>query len=47
MLTQPQVQRYPNESGLRDIMIVEKGVVLMLLLQLLSDRGRPLVGYSQ
>ena len=39
MLTQPQVQRYSNESGLRDIMIAEKEVVLTLLLQLLSERG--------
>jgi predicted nucleotidyltransferase component of viral defense system len=39
MLTQPQVQRYANESGLRDIMIAEKEVVLTFLLQLLSDRG--------
>ncbi|MGA9790397.1 MAG: nucleotidyl transferase AbiEii/AbiGii toxin family protein [Terriglobales bacterium] len=39
MLTQPQVQRYSNESGLRDIMIAEKEVVLTFLLQLLSDRG--------
>jgi hypothetical protein len=47
MLTQPQVQGYSNESGLHDIMIEEKGVVLIFLLQLLSDLGRPLVGYSQ
>ncbi len=39
MLTQPQVQRYANESGLRDIMIAEKEVVLTFLLQLLSGRG--------
>lgn len=39
MLTQPQVQRYSTESGLRDIMIAEKEVVLTLLLQLLSERG--------
>ncbi|MGA9391845.1 MAG: nucleotidyl transferase AbiEii/AbiGii toxin family protein [Candidatus Sulfotelmatobacter sp.] len=39
MLTQAQVQRYSNESGLRDIMIAEKEVVLTLLLQLLSERG--------
>lgn len=39
MLTQPQVQRYAVESGLRDIMIAEKEVVLTFLLQLLSDRG--------
>jgi predicted nucleotidyltransferase component of viral defense system len=39
MLTQPQVQRYAVESGLRDIMIAEKDVVLTFLLQLLSERG--------
>jgi predicted nucleotidyltransferase component of viral defense system len=39
MLTRPQVQRYAAESGLRDIMIAEKEVVLIYLLQLLSARG--------
>jgi len=39
MLTRPQVQRYTTESGLRDIMIAEKEVVLTFLLQLLSERG--------
>ena len=39
MLTQSQVQRYAVESGLRDIMIAEKEVVLTFLLQLLSERG--------
>jgi predicted nucleotidyltransferase component of viral defense system len=39
MLTQAQVQRYSMESGLRDIMIAEKEVVLTFLLQLLSERG--------
>ena len=39
MLTQPQVQRYSNESGLRDIMIAEKEVILTFLLQLLPERG--------
>jgi predicted nucleotidyltransferase component of viral defense system len=39
MLTRPQVQRYAAESGLRDIMIAEKEVVLTFLLQLLSERG--------
>jgi predicted nucleotidyltransferase component of viral defense system len=39
MLTRAQVQRYANESGLRDIMIAEKEVVLTFLLQLLTDRG--------
>jgi predicted nucleotidyltransferase component of viral defense system len=33
------VQRYTTESGLRDIMIAEKEVVLTFLLQLLSARG--------
>ncbi len=37
MLT--QVQRYSMESGLRDIMIAEKEIVLTFLLQLLSQRG--------
>ena len=40
MLTQPQVQRYAIESGLRDIMIAEKEVVLTFLLQLLSCKAR-------
>lgn len=39
MLTQAQVQRYSMESGLRDIMIAEKEIVLTFLLQLLSQRG--------
>jgi len=39
VLTRPRVQRYATESGLRDIMIAEKEVVLTYLLQLLSDRG--------
>jgi predicted nucleotidyltransferase component of viral defense system len=39
MLTQTQVQRYSNDSGLRDIMIAEKEAVLTFLLQLLSERG--------
>jgi predicted nucleotidyltransferase component of viral defense system len=39
MLTRPEVQRYSAESGLRDIMIAEKEVVLTFLLQLLSERG--------
>src|SRR5208283_3792589 len=39
MLTQPQVQRYSVECGLRDLMIAEKEVVLTFLLQLLSERG--------
>jgi len=39
MLTQAQVQRYAVESGLRDIMIAEKEIVLTFLLQLFSERG--------
>jgi predicted nucleotidyltransferase component of viral defense system len=39
MLTQPQVQRYSTECGLRNIMIAEKEVALTFLLQLLSERG--------
>lgn len=39
MLTQPQVQRFAIESGLRDIMIAEREAVLTFLLQLLSERG--------
>ncbi len=39
MLPRPQVQRYAVESGLRNIMIAEKDVVLTYLLQLLSERG--------
>jgi predicted nucleotidyltransferase component of viral defense system len=39
MLSQPQVQRYSAESGLRDIMIAEKEIILTFLLQLLSERG--------
>ncbi|MGH9161548.1 MAG: nucleotidyl transferase AbiEii/AbiGii toxin family protein [Vicinamibacteraceae bacterium] len=39
MLTRPQVQRYAMESGLRDIMIAEKEIILTYLLQLLSERG--------
>jgi predicted nucleotidyltransferase component of viral defense system len=39
MLPQPQVQPYSNASGLRNMMIAEKEVVLTFLLQLLSERG--------
>jgi predicted nucleotidyltransferase component of viral defense system len=39
MLAQSQVQRYTIESGLCDIMIAEKEVVLTFLLQLLAERG--------
>ena len=37
MLTRPQVQRYTAESGLRNIMIAEKEVILTYLLQLLAE----------
>jgi predicted nucleotidyltransferase component of viral defense system len=39
MLTRPDVRRYSNQSGLRDMMIAEKKIVLTFLLQLLSVRG--------
>lgn len=39
MHTWPQVQRYAVESGLRDVMIAEREIVLTYLLQLLSERG--------
>jgi len=39
MLTQAQVQRYANDSGLRDIMIAEKEIVLTFLLELFAERG--------
>lgn len=39
MLTLPQMQRYAAASGLSDIMIAEKEVILTILLQLLSERG--------
>ena len=39
MLSQPQVRRFAAESGLRDMMIAEKEIVLTFLLQLLSERG--------
>ena len=39
MLTQPQVQRYSAQSGLRDIMIAEKEIILTYVLQLLSERA--------
>jgi len=38
MLTRPEVQRYSRESGLRDIMIAEKEIVLTYLLQLLAEQ---------
>jgi hypothetical protein len=41
MLTQAQVQRHANESGLRDIMIAEKEVVLTYLPPTNQKLGRP------
>jgi len=41
VLTQPQVQRYSTESGLRDIMIAEKEVVLTFLRKMfIGSQGR-------
>jgi predicted nucleotidyltransferase component of viral defense system len=39
MLSKSQLQRFSAESGLRDIMIAEKEVILTFLLQLLAERG--------
>ncbi len=39
MLTLTEVRRYSAQSGLRDMMIAEKEVVLTFLLQLLSEKG--------
>jgi len=39
MLTLPEVRRYSTQSGLRDMMIAEKEIVLTFLLQLLSQCG--------
>jgi predicted nucleotidyltransferase component of viral defense system len=39
MLRLPEVRRYSTQSGLRDMMIAEKEIVLTFLLQLLSERG--------
>jgi hypothetical protein len=39
MLTRPQVQRYANRSGLRDLAIAETEIVLTFLLQLFAERG--------
>jgi predicted nucleotidyltransferase component of viral defense system len=38
MLTQPQLQRFAHESGIRSLEIVEKEIVLTYFLQLLSER---------
>lgn len=39
MLTQPQVQRYSSQSGLKDIMIAEKEIILTYVLQLFGEKG--------
>ena len=39
MLREPDVRRYSTRSGLRDMLIAEKEIVLTFLLQLLSERG--------
>lgn len=39
MLTQPQLQRFAHESGIKNLEIVEKEVVLTYFLQLLSESG--------
>jgi hypothetical protein len=39
MLTEAQVRRYSPQSGLRDMTIAEKEVVLTFLLQVLSEHG--------
>lgn len=39
MLTQPQLQRFAHESGIRNLEIAEKEVVLTYFLQLLLERG--------
>jgi predicted nucleotidyltransferase component of viral defense system len=39
MLTQQNVQRYAHQSGLRDMMIAEKEVILTYALQLFAERG--------
>ena len=39
MLTQLQLQRFAHESGIKNLEIVEKEVVLTYFLQLLSERG--------
>ena len=38
MLTQLQVRRFAQESGIKDLQIVEKEIVLTYLLQLLSEK---------
>lgn len=45
MLTRPQVQRYAAESGLRDVMIAEKEVVVLSLPEILAEKIR--AGYQR
>lgn len=39
MLTQAQVRRFAYDSGVRDLQVVEKEIVLTHLLQLFSEKG--------
>lgn len=39
MLSEPDVRRYAHQSGLRDMMIAEKEIILTYALQLFSERG--------
>ncbi len=39
MITQPNVRRYAHQSGLRDMMIAEKEIILTYALQLFAERG--------
>jgi len=39
VLKQSQVQRYAHESGLKDLMIAEREVILTFVLQLLAEKG--------
>lgn len=39
MLTQIQVRRFAHESGIRDLQVAEKEIVLTYLLQLLAEKG--------
>lgn len=39
MITQPNVRRYAHQSGLRDMMIAEKEIILTYAIQLFAERG--------
>lgn len=39
MLTEIQVRRFAHESGIKDLQVVEKEIVLTYLLQLLAEKG--------